>query len=98
MDPERLIGKYQEMPTQLLDPLSCGVILVKLCLKSCSYLHAYKFNVDMLKGTTIRALALKNVNAISKAFLAFHGSKTFASKNCKPHYCKKFCNSATVQF
>ena len=46
----------------------------------------------------LRALALKNANAISKAFLAFHGSKTCASKNCKPQYCKFFCNSATVQF
>ena len=46
----------------------------------------------------IRALALKNVNAISKAFLAFYGSKTRASKNGKAHYCKFFCNSATVQF
>ena len=38
----------------------------------------------------IRALALKNANAISKGFLAFHGSKMSASKNCKPHYCKTF--------
>ena len=45
-----------------------------------------------------RALALKNANAISKAFLAFHNSKTFASKNGIPYYCKIFCNSATVQF
>ena len=44
------------------------------------------------------ALALKNANAISKAFLAFHSSKTFASKNGIPHYCKIFCNSTTVQF
>ena len=46
----------------------------------------------------LRALALENVNAISKDFLAFHSSKTFASENCKPHYCKNFCNNATVQF
>ena len=46
----------------------------------------------------IRALALKNANAISKAFLVFHSSKTFASKNGIPHYCKFFCNSATIQF
>ena len=44
----------------------------------------------------VRVLALKNANAISKDFLAFHGSKTFALENCKPHYCKIFCNSATV--
>ena len=46
----------------------------------------------------LRALALKNANAISKGFLTFHGSKMSASKNCKPHYCKIFCNSATIQF
>ena len=34
----------------------------------------------------IRALVLKNVNAISKDFLAFYGSKTFASENCKLCY------------
>ena len=46
----------------------------------------------------MRALALKNANTISKDFLAFHGSKTFASENYKPYYCKIFYNSATVQF
>ena len=46
----------------------------------------------------IRALALKNANAIFKAFLTFQCSKTLASKNVKPHYCKIFYNSATVQF
>ena len=46
----------------------------------------------------VRASALKNANAISKGFLTFYGSKMSASKNCKPHYCKIFCNSATVQF
>ena len=49
------------------------------------------------KYASLRALALKNANG-SKAFLAFQGSKTFASKNCKSHYCKFFCNSAIVQF
>ena len=34
----------------------------------------------------IRALALKNVNAISKDFLTFYGSKTFASENYKLCY------------
>ena len=47
---------------------------------------------------TLRALALKNANAISKAFLAFQGLKTCASRNGKAHYCKFFCNSTTVQF
>ena len=42
------------------------------------------------KYASLRVLALKNANAISKAFLAFQGSKTFASKNCKSHYCKFF--------
>ena len=34
----------------------------------------------------IRVLALKNVNVISKDFLTFYGSKTFASENCKLCY------------
>ena len=46
----------------------------------------------------IKAFALENANAISKDFLAFYASKPFASENCIPNYCKKFCNSATVQF
>ena len=46
----------------------------------------------------LRALALKNANAIFKAFLTFQGLKTLASNNGKPHYCKNFCNNATVQF
>ena len=45
-----------------------------------------------------KALALKNANAISKVFLAFHDSKICASKKGKSHYCKFFYNSATVQF
>ena len=50
------------------------------------------------KKDKIRALALKNANAISKGFLTFYESKMSASKNCKHHYCKIFYNSATVQF
>ena len=46
----------------------------------------------------VRALALKNANAISKPFLAFYGLKCAASKDAKHNYCKKFYNSATVQF
>ena len=46
----------------------------------------------------LRALAMKNANVISKAFLAFQGLKTCASRNGKAHYCKFFCNSTTVQF
>ena len=46
----------------------------------------------------LRALALKNANAIFKAFLTFQGSKSLASNNAKPYNCKNFCNSATVQF
>ena len=51
-----------------------------------------------MNNATFRALVLKNANAISKAFLAFQGSKTCASRNGKAYYCKFFCNSATVQF
>ena len=40
---------------------------------------------------------MKNANAIFKDFLAFYDSKMFASENCKPYYCKFFCNSATVE-
>ena len=47
---------------------------------------------------TVRALALTNANAISKGFLTFYESKVSASKNAKHYYCKKFYNSATVQF
>ena len=54
--------------------------------------------LTQLYWDALRALALKNANAISKAFLAFQGSKTCASKNGKAHYCKFFCNSAIVQF
>ena len=46
----------------------------------------------------VRALALKNAKVISKVLLAFQGSKTCTSRNGKAHYCKFFCNSATVQF
>ena len=52
----------------------------------------------LLSKLGFRALALKNANAIFKAFLIFQGSKTLVSNNDKPHYCKNFCNSATVQF
>ena len=42
----------------------------------------------------IRVLALKNVNVISKDFLTFYGSKTFASENCKllELYCSSILN------
>ena len=46
----------------------------------------------------LRALALKNAKVIFKAFLTFLRIKVLASNNAKPHYCKIFCNSATVQF
>ena len=49
-------------------------------------------------GDTLRALALKNANAISKDFLTFYELKVSALKNCKHHYCKIFYDSATVQF
>ena len=59
-----------------------GLFLVKVGWASCD----------------IRALALKNAKVISKVLLAFQGSKTCTSRNGKAHYCKFFCNSATVQF
>ena len=46
----------------------------------------------------LRALALKNANAIFKPFLTFYGSKCAASKDAKHRNCKKFYNSATVEF
>ena len=46
----------------------------------------------------IRALALKNANAIFKPFLTFYGSKCAASKDAKHRNCKSFYNSTTVQF
>ena len=51
-----------------------------------------------LAEVQIRALALKNANAICKGNLAFAALKSSASKNCKGKYCKFFCNTATVQF
>ena len=45
----------------------------------------------------LRALALGNANAKFKGNLAFLTSKQSASGNGKQHYCKFFCNSATVQ-
>ena len=48
--------------------------------------------------TFLRALALKNANAIFKPFLTFYGSKCAASKDAKHRNCKSFYNSATVQF
>ena len=51
-----------------------------------------------VNGNPIRALALKDANAISKPFLAFYGLKCAASKDAKHNYCKNFYNSATVQF
>ena len=47
---------------------------------------------------SLRKLASKNANAICKDFLTFYESKVSASKNAKHYYCKKFYNSATVQF
>ena len=47
---------------------------------------------------SLRALALKNANVIFKPFLTFYGSKCAASKDAKHKNCKKFYNSATVQF
>ena len=44
------------------------------------------------------ALALKNANAIFKPFLTFYGSRCAASKDAKHRNCKKFYNSATIQF
>ena len=48
----------------------------------------------------IRALALKNANAISKENLAFAALKSSASKNCKGKYCKfflQYCYSAILK-
>ena len=49
-------------------------------------------------GVILRALALKNANAIFMSFLAFYGSKCIASKDAKHKNCKKLYNCATVQF
>ena len=46
----------------------------------------------------IRALALGNANAKSKENLAFLSPNPSASENGIQHYCKFFCNTATVQF
>ena len=46
----------------------------------------------------LRALALKNAHAIFKHFLTFYGSKCAASKDAKHRNCKRFYNSATIQF
>ena len=51
-----------------------------------------------ISGKLVRALALKNANAIFKPFLTFYDSKCAASKDAKHTNCKKFYNSATVQF
>ena len=56
------------------------------------------FYMRNCKMHSIRALALKNAKVIFKAFLTFLRIKVLASNNAKPHYCKIFCNSATVQF
>ena len=53
----------------------------------------------VLKPSDLRALAFLNANAIFKPFLTiFYGSKCAASKDAKHRNCKKFYNSATVQF
>ena len=57
-----------------------------------------KNNVSASNNVFLRALALKNANAIFKPFLTFYGSKCAASKDAKHKNCKKFYNSATVQF
>ena len=54
--------------------------------------------VISVEFTSIRALALKNANAISKENLAFITLKSSISKNCKGKYCKFFAILATVQF
>ena len=58
------------------------------------------FYYPPIKATSciLRALALENANAKSKGNLTFSTSKQPASGNGKQHYCKFFCNSATVQF
>ena len=50
------------------------------------------------KNAGIRALALGNANAKSKENLAFLSLNPSASENGIQHYCKFFCNTATVQF
>ena len=55
-------------------------------------------NVFIIIVERLRALALKNANAIFKPFLTFYGSKCAASKDAKYRNCKSFYNSATVQF
>ena len=63
----------------------------------CPLLPLFQFNY-LPKKMLIRALALKNANAIFKTFLTFYGSKCAASKDAKHRNCKKFYNSATVEF
>ena len=55
-------------------------------------------SIAFFDASALRALASKNANAICKDFLTFYESKVSASKNGKHYYCKKFYNSATVQF
>ena len=66
--------------------------LADLLTKALSAQHLATF------ATLLRALALKNANAIFKPFLTFYDSKCAASKDAKHTNCKKFYNSATVQF
>ena len=53
---------------------------------------------EVYQTLTLRALALKNANAISKENLAFIPLKSSTSKNGKGKYCKFFAILATVQF
>ena len=76
------------------------------------FIHLYNLNREWVSITwlvaltllsspsnyALRALVLKNANAISKGNLAFAALKSSASKNCKGKYCKFFCNAATMQF
>ena len=57
-----------------------------------------EIDVEMGRFDKVRALALKNDNAIFKPFFTFYGSKCAASKDVKHRNCKKFYNSATLQF
>ena len=57
---------------------------------------ALSFGSSIAESLSFRALALENGNAKSKGNLIFLTSKQSASGNGKQHYCKFFCNSATV--
>ena len=73
-------------------PLSSSLEFLPNAYNQKAYLLLAHFSI------LISTLALKNANAISKPFLAFYDLKCVASKDAKHNYCKKFYNSATVQF